>query len=55
MIMPKPLDLDVEKIPRKIKFNLAHSLQGIVSINMIHLAQWAYAEALFCESGKLLN
>ena len=55
MIMPKPLDLDVEKIPWKITFNLAHSSQGIVSINMIHVAQWACAEALFRKSGKLLN
>ena len=37
-IMPKPLYLDVENIPWKIPLNLAHSLQGIVSINMIHVA-----------------
>ena len=30
-------------------------LQGIVSINMIHVAQWSCTEALFRESGKLLN
>ena len=53
--MPQPLEIDVEKIPWKIPFRLAHSLQGIVSINMIHVAQWFCTEALFKESGKLLN
>ena len=33
--MPQPLEIDVEKIPWKIPLRLAHSLQGIVSINMI--------------------
>ena len=53
--MPQPLDLDVEKIPWQIPLNLEYSLQGIVSINMIHVAQWSCTEALFRESGKLLN
>jgi len=53
--MPQPLEIDVEKIPWKIPSGLAHSLQGIVSINMIHVAQWSCTEALFRESGKLLN
>jgi hypothetical protein len=53
--MPQPLSLDVEKIPWKIPLKLNHSLQGIVSINMIHVAQWTCTEALFRESGKLLN
>ena len=53
--MPKPLEIDVEKIPWKIPLGLAHSLQGIVSINMIHVAQWSCTVALFRESGKLLN
>ena len=53
--MPQPLELDVKKIPWKIPFNLAHSLQGIVSINMIHVAEWSCTVALFRESGKLLN
>ena len=53
--MPQPLELDVEKIPWKIPLKLAHSLQGIVSINMIHVAQWTCTIALFKESGKLLN
>ena len=53
--MPQPLELDVEKIPWKIPLTIAHSLQGIVSINMIHVAEWACTVALFRESGKLLN
>ena len=53
--MPQPLEIDVEKIPWKIPLRLAHSLQGIVSINMIHVANWSCTEALFKESGKLLN
>ena len=53
--MPQPLEINVEKTPWKIPLRLAHSLQGIVSINMIHVAQWSCTEALFRESGKLLN
>ena len=53
--MPHPLALDVEKVPWKIPLNLKHSLQGIVSINMIHIAQWSCTVALFRESGELLN
>ena len=53
--MPQPLDLDVENIPWDIPLKLAHSLQGIVSINMIHVAQWTSTIALFKESGKLLK
>ena len=53
--MPQPLEIDVEKIPWKIPLILAHSLQGIVSINMIHVAEWSCTVALFRESGKLLN
>ncbi len=53
--MPQPLELDVEKIPYKIPSNIVHFLQGIVSINMIHVAEWTCTEALFRESGKLLN
>ena len=53
--MPQPLELDVEKIPWKIPLNLVHSLQGIVCINMIHIAEWTCTEALFRESGKLLK
>ena len=53
--MPQPLELDVEKIPWKIPLNLAHSLQGIVSINMIHIAEWTCSIALFKGAGKLLK
>ena len=38
--VPQLLDIDLEKIPWKDPLNLAYSLQGIVSINIIHLAQW---------------
>lgn len=53
--MPQPLAIDVEKIPWQIPLRLAHSLQGIVCINMIHVAQWSCTVALFRESGRLLN
>ena len=39
--MPQPLEIDVEIIPWKIPLKLANSLQGIVSINMIHVARWS--------------
>ena len=55
MKMPQPLKLDVENIPWNIPLMLAHSLQGIVSINMIHVAKWTSTIALFKESGKLLR
>ena len=45
--MPKPLELDVEKIPWNIPLKLASSLQGIVSLNMIHVAKWTSTIALF--------
>jgi len=53
--MLQPLVLDVEKIPWEIPLKLVHSLQGIVSINMIHVAQWNCTVALFRESAKLLK
>ena len=53
--MPQPLEIDVERIPWNIPLRLANSLQGIVSINMIHSAQWSSTLALFRESGKSLN
>ena len=53
--MPQPLDIDVEKIPWKIPSELILSLQGIISINMIHIASWNCTTSLFKESGKLLN
>ena len=54
-IMPLPLDLDVENIPWKIPCKLADSLQGIVSINMLHVAKWTCTIALFREAGRLLK
>jgi len=54
-IMPQPLYIDVEKIPWKIPSQLAYSLQGVVSINMIHVAEWTCTIALFREAGKLLK
>ena len=53
--MPKPLELDVENIPWNIPLKLTNSLQGIVSINLIHVAKWTCTIALFKEAGKLLN
>ena len=53
--MPQPLDLDVENIPWKIPLKLVLSLQGIVCINMIHVAQWTCTIALFKGAGKLLK
>ena len=53
--MPQPLDIDVEKVPWKLPLKLADSLQGIVSINMIHVAQWNSTIELFKGSGKLLK
>ena len=53
--MPQPIVLDVERIPWNIPVNLKNSLQGMVSINMIHLAQWSCTVLLLRESGKLSN
>ena len=53
--MPLPLMLDVEKIPWVIPLKILNYLQGIVSINMIHVAEWTCTVALFKESGKLLK
>ena len=53
--MPQPLDIDVEKIPWEIPSELLNSIQGIISINMIHIASWNCTKSLFNESGKLLK
>ena len=53
--MPQPLDIDVEKIPWEIPSELLLSIQGIISINMIHIASWNCTISLFNESGKLLK
>ena len=53
--MPQPLDIDVEKIPWEIPSELRLSIQGIISINMIHIASWNCTKSLFNESSKLLK
>ena len=53
--MPKPLKIDVTKIPWPTSIELLNNLQAIISINMIHIAPWECTESLFKESGKLLN
>ena len=53
--MPQPLELDVEYTPWKIPLKLASSIQGIVSINMIHVAKWNCTISLFKGAGELLK
>ena len=53
--MPQPLNIDVTKTPWEIPTEIYESLQGIISINMIHIAPWECAQSLFEESGKLLK
>ena len=53
--MPQPLELDVEYTPWKIPLKLARSMQGIVSINMIHVAKWNCTISLFKGAGELLK
>ena len=53
--MPQPFELDVEKIPWIIPSKLSQYMQGIVSINMIHVAKWNCTKALFKGAGKLLK
>ena len=53
--MPQPLEIDVMVSPWKISSKISKSLNGIISINMIHIAPWGCTKSLFRESGKLLN
>ena len=53
--MPQPLTISVEKTPWEIPYELSISLQGIISINMIHVASWNCTRSLFKESSKLLK
>ncbi len=53
--MPEPLKIDVKDTPWQIPSKVLDSLQGIISINMIHIAPWQCTESLFRESGKLLK
>ena len=55
MKMPQPLAIDVEITPWGIKSELGLSLQGIVSINLIHISSWNCTRSLFKQSGKLLS
>ena len=55
MKMPQPIALDVLNIPWKIPKKIVNSLQGIVSINMIHVAKWNCTIELFKGAGKLLK
>ena len=47
--MPQPLEINVYKTPWEIPLKLEQSLQGIVSINMIHVARWNSTIVLFRE------
>ena len=53
--MPEPLRIDVKDTPWQIPSNILDSLEGIISINMIHIAPWHCTESLFKESGKILK
>ena len=55
MKMPQPLSINVEIRPWEIPSYLRFSLQGIISINMIHVASWNCTKSLFLESGDLLS
>ncbi len=53
--MPQPLELDVKIFPWKLPLRIQDSLQGIVSINMIHVAKWNCTISLFKGAGELLK
>ena len=53
--MPLPLEINVNLKPWGIPYKVRKSLIGIISINMIHIAEWNCTKALFEESGELLN
>ena len=53
--MPKPLKIDVKDSPWQIPSNILDPLQGIISINMIHIAPWVCTECLFKEASKILK
>ena len=53
--MPQPFELDVENTPWQIPLKLARSMQGIVSINRIHVAKWNCTLSLIKGAGKLLK
>ena len=53
--MPQPLPIDVERAPWEISSDLASSLKGIISINVIHVASWNCTRSLFEEASRLLS
>ena len=53
--MPKPLKIDVKDSPWQIPSNILDPLQGIISINMIHIAPWLCTKSLFKEASKILK
>ena len=53
--MPQPLELDVENTPWKIPLKLVRSIQGIISIHMIHVTKWNCTLSLFKGAGELLK
>ena len=46
-IMPQPCVINIEKILWEITLKLVYSLQGIVFINVIHVAAWTCKIGLF--------
>jgi len=55
MKMPPPLEVNVEKVPWHLPTQLVNSLQGVVAINVIHVAKWNCTIELFKGAGKLLK
>ena len=53
--MPEPLDIDVEKRPWPISYQIRHSIKGIICINMLHISPWHCTKALFEESKCYLD
>ena len=48
---PQPLELDVENTYWRIPLNFILPIQGIVSINLIHVAMWNCTISLFKGAG----
>ena len=51
--MPPPLNLEVEKVPWHLPTQLKNSLQGIVSMYLIHVAKWNCTIELFKGAEKI--
>ncbi len=54
-LMPDPIFLDVSIQPWKLPPAIAASISGIVCINMLHVASWSCAEALFNQCSRILK